>query len=513
MKNEGAQKIVFDKIKNKLLSSALEISKPIYNNFNMCLSRNISIYNSIQIEDYNNLEMGLGLKALEKINKNQEIMTIPIISGLNGLEMLDIKSDENLKILKRLIHNIANSYAQIPYLEEENNNNKNFIKPKNKIDEFKYEKMLQTQSLIWQLIVGSINKDSYNYDLINSFPKEELTQLAYFDRNIIEKMTSISLKFFYNETISAFKYIYDQIVQEGIFELSQETFLWAYCNALSRKISIIDYYNTKNLNDSNASDKGSPIELIAPLVEYINHSSKDANVILEPDYDYELKQSIIRVYACNDIEQGQQLLLDYTETEKFNNRQLINRYGFFDKENPNKNIEIPFLLADVFNLFELNKEEVFDKFTKLLENDNLKSFKNELLKKAKLLDFENKFFKLVLHDNKFDIELLKFLRIVFLMEEDLNDPSKKANLLNFDFSKKFSDSNERLVLSFCIGIIDKYYEVLKGNDYDKIIEGDLGKVESKDEFILKNMYLLENEEKNLLEKNLNFLKKKLNTLI
>jgi hypothetical protein len=511
MKSESTQKAIFDKLKNTLLSSALNISKPIYDNFSMTLSRKIALYNLIAIEDYNHLEMGLGIKALEKINKNQEIMTIPIISGLNGMEMLDIKSDQNLQILKKLIHNIAESYAQnLSGKEEEYESaqNKDFKKPKAKIDEFKYEKMLQTQSLTWQIIVNSLHKDSYNYDLVNSFPKEELTQLAYFDRNILEKMSSASLKFFYSETIGAFKYIYDQIAKEGIFELSQENFLWAYNNTLSRKISIIDHYS----NVSDNSDKGSPIELIAPIVEYINHSSSVANVFVEPDYDFDSKQSIIRLYAAENISEGDQLLLDYTKSDKFNNRQLMNRYGFFDKDNPNKNIEVPFLMEDVFNLFNILNEEIFMKFFKLQKNENLKNFKIELLRKAKLSDYENKFFKLTLYDNRFDLELLKYLRIAFLAEEDLNDAAKKANLLNFDFSIKFSDENERLVIMFCLGVLNNYFDNVKGNDYAKIT-GDIGKVESRKQFMLKNMYLLENEEKFLLEKSLKFLKKKLNTLI
>ena len=512
MKSEGTQKVIFDKLKNTLLSSALNISKPIYNNFNMSLSRNISLYNLIQIEDYNHLEMGLGLKALEKINKSQEIITIPIISGLNGLEMLDIKSDQNLEILKKLMHNIAASYAQTSFNDNENEftdklDNKPFIKPKQKIDEFKYEKMLQTQSLMWQIIVNGLNKNSYNYDLVNSFPKEELTQLAYFDRNIIEKISSVSLKLFYSETISAFKYMFEMIAQQGIFELSQENFLWAYCNTLSRKTSIIDYYSENNDNE-----KGSPIELIAPIIEYINHSSSTPNVMTEADYDFDSKQSIIRLYACTDIDQGDQLLLDYAKSEGFNNRQFMKRYGFFDLENSNKTIEVPFLIGDVFELFGISNEEVFVKYFALQKNENLKNYKNELLRKAKLSDYENKFFKLTLYDNKFDMELLKFLRIAFLTEEDLSDAVKKASLLSFDFSKKFNDKNEKQVALFCLGILSKYFESVKDKDYDGIIR-DIGKVESREQFMLKNMYLLESEEKFLLERNVNFLKKKLNMLI
>ncbi len=507
MKNENIQKIAIDTIKNSLLSAALNISKPIYNNFNITLSRNVHLYNPLELEDYNKLEMGIGIKSMEKIEKNREIMTIPIVSGLNGIEMLDIKNDENLKILKSLISKIAISYAEKPV------DNKSYeIKPIiNKIDNFKYEKMLQTQSLIWQIIVNNLNERSYNYDLVNSFPKDELTQVAFFNKNIIDNMSSVSLKLFYSETISAYKYIYDLILQQGIFEVSQELFLWAYSNVLARKISILDHYSDLD-SPNNKESNGKPIELIAPIIEYINHSGSNSNVLYEPDYDFETKQSVVRLYSTREIEAGEQLLLDYCITEKFNNRQLMNRYGFFDITNPNKNIEIPFLMEDVFIILDVISQKIIVKFLKLQKNEKIKSFKNNLLKKANLSDYEMKFSKLTIYENKFDLELMKYLRIAFLDESDLSDEDKKGNLISFDFSKKYNDGNEKCVLEFCINILEKYNNYVKSNDYSKKIE-QIGTIINKEQFMYKNMYLLEKEEKDLLEKNLKFLNKKLNTLI
>ena len=165
MKDANSGKIIFDKIKTNLLNSTLKISHQIYNNFNSSLSRNITLYNNLSLEDYNNLEMGLGIKAMEEIEKGQEILTIPIITGLNGLEMIDIKSDQNLTILKSLMNKIAGLYSSKN--PAENSDNK-FKKEKN--DTFRYEKMLQTQSLVWQAMVNLSNEGAYNHDLVNSFP-------------------------------------------------------------------------------------------------------------------------------------------------------------------------------------------------------------------------------------------------------------------------------------------------------------------------------------------------------
>lgn len=502
MKNEAANKVIFDKIKNILLTTALNLSQPIYTNFNMALSRNIQLYCSLKLEDYNNLEMGIGLCALENIQKHQEIMSIPIISGLNGLEMLDIKTDQNLQILKNLMNKIAFSYSQIN-VESNNINSNQTSKNKNQLNNLKYEKMLQTQSLMWQIIVNSLNNNSYNYDLVNSFPREELTQPIYFSKEIINKIASMSLKLFYSETISAYKYIYDFISREGIFEVNQEQFLWAYNNTLSRKISIIDYHN---------SEEGSPIEFIAPILEYVNHSSVNNNVIFEPDYDIESKNSLIRVYATKDINKGDQLLMDYNLSDKFNNRNFMNRYGFFDHDNINKNIEIPFLMEEIFEILQISKEEIILKFLNSQIDLKTKNIKKELLRKAKVSDCESRFFKLTIYENKFDIELLKFLRITFLEDAELDDPLRKEKCFLHDFSKKFSDNNEKLVLEFCKKIFDKYYSSLNKIDYDTLITS-IGKVESKEAFMLKNMYLLEKEEKGLLEKNLKFISKKKENLI
>jgi len=510
MKNENLQKAVFDKIKNTILTSALEISKPIYQNFSQSLSRNIIINNLIQLEDYNDLEMGLGLKAMEKIQKSQEIMTIPIVCGLNGLEMIDVKNDQNFQILKKLMNKISSTYSQIETHDSSSypNNQIKFNEKNNKvkINDFKYEKMLQTQSLLWQIIVNSINKNSYNFELVNSFPREELTQLAYYDRKLIENMSSMSLKLFFSETIGAYKYIYDLISQEGIFEISQEMFLWAYSNTLSRKISVIDSFSGDD------PQNGKPIELIAPILEYINHSSSKENVIVEPDYDYETKTSVIRVYSSQEIQAGDQLLMDYGKYENYNNRQFINRYGFFDNENPKKFIELPFLLDEIFEIFEYSKEEILQKFLHIQKNENLKAFKTELLKKANLLNYETKFFKVNIYENKFDLELIKFLRIAFLEEEDISDSNSKQKALSHNFSNKFFDKNEKNVFAFCIKILEKYFASIKDNNYEGLIET-LGIIDNREKFMLKNMYKLENEEKYLLDKNLKYLKKKLNSLI
>ena len=489
MKSDNLNKVIFDKLKNCLLNSSINYSQTIYSNFNSSLSRNILLHHPLELEDYNYLEMGLGLKAQNKIEKHQEIMTIPILSGLNGLEMLDVKNDQNLKILKNLINNISSNYSQ------------NSNSDKNKHDELKYQKMLQTQSLIWQVIVNYSNNESYNFDLVNSFPKDDLTQLIYYSKDLIDQMSSSSLKLLFSETLSAYKYIYDLINFEGIFEVSEDIFLWAYNNTLSRKISIIDYYN---------NEKGNPIELIAPILEYVNHSSIKTNIIAEPDYDIETNNSLIRVYCSRDIESGQQLFLDYGYNENFNNRQFLNRFGFIDLENSNKEIELPFLFDEIFQILDLNNEKVFVTYKELKATNN--EFKSNLLKKAKVEDFENKFFKLTLYENKFNIELLKFLRIIFLSLEDFSNSDKKEKCLRHDFSEKYSNENEKIVLEFCLKILEKYFSTLKNNDYNNLISN-IGMIDSTEKFKLKNMFLLENEEKYLLDKNLNYLNKKYNNCI
>ena len=78
MKSDNLNKVIFDKLKNCLLNSSINYSQTIYSNFNSSLSRNILLHHPLELEDYNYLEMGLGLKAQNKIEKlrakNKEII-------------------------------------------------------------------------------------------------------------------------------------------------------------------------------------------------------------------------------------------------------------------------------------------------------------------------------------------------------------------------------------------------------------------------------------------------------
>src|SRR4051812_26453097 len=107
MKSES----VYQTARKVLLNSTLTISKSVYSCFASAFDRGAIVNNKIMLYDYNNLGMGYGLKALEQIPAQSEIFKIPLNTGLNGVDMVDMIEDERKSILKALCNNISNTIA------------------------------------------------------------------------------------------------------------------------------------------------------------------------------------------------------------------------------------------------------------------------------------------------------------------------------------------------------------------------------------------------------------------
>jgi len=136
------------------------------------------------------------------------------------------------------------------------------------------------------------------------------------------------------------------------------------------------------------------------------------------------------------------------------------------------------------------------------------TFKKEILKKNNLSLDEFSDYNLVIYDNKFDVKIKKFLRIMLLTNDEILLEGNKDKLFNYNYSSELSPQNERLMWIYINNMLKYHYRSIEKNNYSDLIDS-LGEVDCKEKFDLKNMYILEEEEKTLLTKNLEFLKKKL----
>jgi hypothetical protein len=196
------------------------------------------------------------------------------------------------------------------------------------------------------------------------------------------------------------------------------------------------------------------------------------------------------------------------------NKKFMNMYGFFDQHNPVIESDFLFIAEPdyLLPLLEFSGDEgngILNLFYQSLENN--KDLKNQILEKHDLnINMFYPQFNLMLFANKFDTKFLKFLRILFLKNEILlNDLD---HLLNHDFNLLYSFENEKNVFYFVHIIMNKHFSFVRNKNHQDLIER-LGKIDSVEKYKTKCMYKLEEEEKNLLEKNLKYVELKIRNLL
>jgi hypothetical protein len=473
------KEIAIDFIKNSILNSSLQHSRKIYKVFNMAFERGIDINFRLVLEDYNNLEMGFGLKAAEPIYENKEIMRIPVVTGFNGLDLIDFKEDISKKAIVDLSWKIAKTFF-----------------PDSEDSKKRQEKSFQNLILFWQLLLNSYQKDAYNHHFVDSFPDKDLTQPVYASDDIFNLISSRNLKKYYFDNKLFLHSLYNYISREKIHEVTFNEIAWAYNNVISRKIIIPEESNLKNI-----------YQLIMPIADYINHSSTKANCYAEPVYESESKSSYISLKADKNIQENEQLFFDYGPMY---NKKLMSMYGFFDSENPM--VESDFLFIGESNYFlpflEIPSTDILTEFYNKVENN--KEFKVQLMNKHSI-NYSKYYpqFSIILYLNKFDTNFLKFLRIIFLDDQDISH--YKDSIWNHDFDDIYSFQNEKKVYSYIEYVLNRHLSFVKHINHDDFIKS-LGTIDSLDKFKTKSMWKLEQEEKVLLEKNLIWVTKKMKSL-
>lgn len=464
---------ITDLFKNSILNSTLEISPKIYRIFSMSLERNIELNCRLRLKDYNNLEMGLGLQANENIREHKEIMRIPVATGFNGMDLIDFKEDVSKKVIKETCWNIAKTFFPDNY-------------------KFRQEKNFQNQMLMWQILLNSYYKDAYNYDMVNAFPEGDLCQPMFASEDMYNKIKSINLKKYYHDNKLYMQNIYDLIFKEAIFEMSFDEVAWAYNNVLARKMIIVEPISQI------------PYQLILPIIDYVNHSSIDANILVEPVFETERSSSYLSIKASRDINEGEQLFFDYGPMY---NKKFMNMYGFFDDQNPVQETDFLFITSseNLYSLLEFTKEDILAEFYNKIASNNY--LKNQIMTKNDIqMEMFYPTYNLMLYNNKFENKLVKFLRIVFLDDDEV------INVINHDFNKMYSLKNDRKVYNMIYTILNKHFSFIKDRKHQECIEA-LGVIDSAEKYKTKCMYKLENEERTLLEKNLKFLNNKLKSLL
>lgn len=469
-----SEEVFIDHFINTILNSALGKSQNIYNSFNQAIKRGVEINKLILLENYNHLEMGYGLKAGQDINFRDEVFKIPLTTGFNGTDLIDFREDIN----KKLVYEISRKTAQHFHQK----------------DKFRQEKFYQNCILAWQLILNASNQDSFNYHMVEAFPTHDLTQPVYTSQEIFNQISSKNLIKYYFDNNSFYHNLYEFMKKDSLIEVTYDEIVWAFNNVYARKILLVEESTT------------SPIELILPIIDYVNHSSIKHNLACEPTFDHLDKRSYLFVNATRNIKENEQLFFDYGPCT---NKKFMHLYGFFDTENPKIETEFYMYGESLHKFLDIQNEPIIKQFNSYLEDSKNSEFKKNLLIKHTSISLDSEF-NLILFTNKFDNNFLKFLRIILLDNEEITN--NKEKIFNFNFSKQYSQENEKKVMEYILFLLKAYYIDIQNKNYKELISK-LGPINSIEKYKTKNMLLLENEEKFLLEKNINYLINKTKNLL
>jgi len=246
--------------------------------------------------------------------------------------------------------------------------------------------------------------------------------------------------------------------------------------------------------------------VVLPIIDYLNHSFTP-NCRAEPFYDDEERNSYILIISERDIDENEQLLINYGN---FSNSFFLSKYGFCVENNENKEFSI-IIFEEIID--SLNNNQTFklnfsnpspdnNEFNEIFQIDL--ELKSQIMKRNSINFQEIPDLTLKLFNNKFENNFLKIIRILCLNKEDLTNKDK---CFNHNFSHIFSLENEKLALRFLMNTLNYYHKKTNNKNYNEIISS-IKQIDNKDQYDYLNLCILENEEKVLLEKNIDFLQKK-----
>lgn len=429
---------------------------------------------------------GFGIFCLEEVSKNTEIIKLSTTDTINGLHINGISEEDN-KILKNQVF----KSLKVLYPHKLN------LKQK-----FQFDELYQQILLSYQIYINKLTKTSKFHDFVHSFPSS-ITNINLISRKIFDYINSRSLKQFIGDINMQIFKIHEKLTEDKFINISFEDFIWCYCSALSRKINVTNYNEV--------------IQTLPPLFDLINHDyipNCSVHSLWIPEY----KKSYLILRSLTDLKIGDEILINYAnylgQDNVISNLELARKYGFVvnEKQTIIHGREFLFTCSDeklrrvyfediednqgnkFTNVSYLNKImncNIFEK--RKLFSDRIRSL-NEKGKNQNYDDYLN--YTLTLYADKFDKEFIVFLQVALLDESELEIENPRVDYKVFSYLDKIISyylsplkqerSNNYQNKAFTINSIENYY---------------------------KNMIdILEHEERMILAKNSDYIRKKLDTL-
>lgn len=264
-------------------------------------------------------------------------------------------------------------------------------------------------------------------------------------------------------------------------------------------IRIMSLIRSRNLNFIPESPKTFSkdfISIMCPLVDLINHSFQP-NCKLEGEFIPVEGESFVVVRAIENIAKDEELTINYGD---YSNNDFLMKFGFLNKTNKFNELKI-----------ELDYEGFLDYTEQQFD------LKRKILRTLENISLE----EIGLYSHKINEDIIKMLRIYFLTNDDIMNNTEISTYMWRDFKNMISRENEKKICEFMIKSLTNILKVYRDNKkkyviFDGFKNEDEMSLDTLDDKIkdldLKNMLQFCLEEEQLLQNNMNFFVKKLNSI-
>ena len=265
-----------------------------------------------------------------------------------------------------------------------------------------------------------------------------------------------------------------------------------------RYMSLIRSRNLNFLPNTPKSYSKDYVLIMSPIVDLLNHSFKP-NCRIEGEFNQLEGESFVVVRAIDDIEKDQELTINYGD---YPNNDFLMKFGFLCKKN-------------FFN--ELKIELNYDEYLEYTEQQF--DLKRKILRTIENITLE----EIGLFSNRVSEDIIKMLRIYFLTNDDIMNNTEISTYLWKDFKKVISKENEKKICEFMIKTLKKLSENYQISKKKTVKFEEIG-FKNADEMTLdiieerikdknlRNMLQFCLEEEEIINNNLNFFEKRLNSL-
>ncbi|CAK84264.1 unnamed protein product (macronuclear) [Paramecium tetraurelia] len=376
-----------------------------------------------------------GMYAAQQVKANQQIMLISTEKCFTSVEFVGCdnrKSQELQTIASQIAHKICGGKVEQQYL------------------------VTGLLKIILQVFVHQKDQ-SLNHSPFANMIQPPNTPLLW-PQTVIDLISSRNLGSLIEGTLLQCQSMYNELQLSKVYGLTALEFLKLF-QAVRASLICFNPQKPKYFDMQS-------VQIVCPLVYQFDHSF-DPNCFLDGCYLSHENMSFVDFSAKKQIEPGDKLTINYGN---LSNHDLLMRHGITVEDNPYNEMPLDLDFTKAINY----TEQLFEQ-------------KQKWLRQSEITNIERQ----TLYANKINVQLLQYLRIYFLTEEEFS----KNPLLEFNsFQEKISEENELLVKQFMIHNIKNILSTYKQ------ISKPIGKE-------LQDLFKIQKDEMTILQNNLTFFSK------